>query len=569
MNIIVDIARQVLWLPIRQGSPDPRQWPTAVRLAMVLAAAAIVVGATTAISDIWLPGGRLIAMSNGTLLPDWSIPVLLWLAAVIWALAITGILHVHWLPKTVLTLFAVMSLAMMGLSPYPVSLAVTLLALVALIVVIVVRSFFKQHWLEFPIVLMLVSAVVFGPDLVAPLRAGEELRLLGLSGMLSATQVLTVPILIGAGLAYAQISVTLVQAVVQRSYRISRRIPALWYALFAVLIAVIVVQSIEGVRGGSDAWQPSTFVWSLGLVLIAATVYALVCRRRPVLDVESWSALTVPITAWMMVPMIVIVAVIQSSAVVLLFSVSATQQFLGVAGDIPVNLVQQVGRGLLGVALLVLFVRRSRRGEHNTTFVVLVAALFLVLGAVPSLSGRRVSGGLSPEAIGLIAAVAGLALFAWQLIRRRAERNQGLGLLLVLGLVALYPFRQALGEPMEVISGVATLGLLLPLLWRILTEGEWTRAGSRVFPLGSRVLLYAAYTLLAVTLVAYNALASTSSMLDPNTLQELGDFLLGTPLFVTALAFGLTQIATSGTGTAARQPVPTPVGSAPQVRQKV
>lgn len=126
---------------------------------------------------------------------------------------------------------------------------------------------------------------------------------------------------------------------------------------------------------------------------------------------------------------------------------------------------------------------------------------------------------------------------------------------------------------MEVISGgVATLGLLLPLLWRILTEGgEWTRAGSRVFPLGSRVLLYAAYTLLAVTLVAYNALASTSSMLDPNTLQELGDFLLGTPLFVTALAFGLTQIATSGTGTAARQPVPTPpVGSAPpQVRQKV
>ncbi len=84
---------------------------------------------------------------------------------------------------------------------------------------------------------------------------------------------------------------------------------------------------------------------------------------------------------------------------------------------------------------------------------------------------------------------------------------------------------------MEVISGgVATLGLLLPLLWRILTEGgEWTRAGSRVFPLGSRVLLYAAYTLLAVTLVAYNALASTSSMLDPNTLQELGDFLLGTP----------------------------------------
>ncbi len=363
---------------------------------MVLAAAAIVVGATTAISDIWLPpGGRLIAMSNGTLLPDWSIPVLLWLAAVIWALAITGILHVHWLPKTVLTLFAVMSLAMMGLSPYPVSLAVTLLALVALIVVIVVRSFFKQHWLEFPIVLMLVSAVVFGPDLVAPLRAGEELRLLGLSGMLSATQVLTVPILIGAGLAYAQISVTLVQAVVQRSYRISRRIPR------------PVVRPVRRPDRGDCRPEHRGGPGRLGCVAaehICVVVGAGADRRhglRPGLPAPPGAGCGVVECADRTDHRLDDGSddrhrrgdpVLGRRAAVQRFRHPAIPRrgrgYSGQPGPAGRSRTAR-GGGAAGAVR-----PAQRRGEHNTTFVVLVAALFLVLGgAVPSLSGRRVSGG--------------------------------------------------------------------------------------------------------------------------------------------------------------------------------
>lgn len=569
MNTIADIIRQVLWLPIRQGAPDPRQWPASVRSAMLVAAVAIGFGAALAISEIWIPNGRLVQISDGTLLPDWSTPVLTWLAAVVWALAITGILHVHWLPKLLGTVFAVMNLAMFGLSTYLVAVGVAVLSIVAIIIFIVVRSFFRPHWLEFPIALLLVSAAVFGPELVTPLRVGDDMRLLGLSAMLSSTMLLTMPMLIGAGLAYAQISVTLVQAVVQRSYRISRRIPMVWYLVGVLLLAVIGWQSVTGIRGASDAWLPSTFAWSLGVAAVAGVVYWLVCRRRPVVDVESWSALTVPVTVGLTLPVILMVGAIQATAVVLLFSLEASQRFLGTIGAVPIPTIQQVGRALLGVALLVLFARRSRRGEHNTTFVMLVAALMLIVGALPTLSGNRLSIGLSPEVFGLSAAIAATILFGRQLILRRAERNHGLGLLLVLGLVALYPLRQSLGEPMELISGVATFGLLLPLLWRVLTEGEWTRAGSRAFPLDSRVLLYAAYSLLAVTVVAYNALGSTTLVLDPNTLQEVGDFLLGTPLFVTALAYGLTQIATSGPRKVPQSPVPTPVGSGPQVGQKV
>lgn len=113
---------------------------------------------------------------------------------------------------------------------------------------------------------------------------------------------------------------------------------------------------------------------------------------------------------------------------------------------------------------------------------------------------------------------------------------------LVVALVVwLYRFRELLSEPTAIIAAAAAGNLLLlSLLWRVLTDGELARGDSAEFPRASRVLVYAAMSLLAVASLAVSAqLRVQGSALDQTPLVRLGDRTLGGALYLAAMLAAL------------------------------
>ncbi len=111
-------------------------------------------------------------------------------------------------------------------------------------------------------------------------------------------------------------------------------------------------------------------------------------------------------------------------------------------------------------------------------------------------------------------------------------------------LCVLYPYREIPDDPISALLGFSGIGaVLFGLLWRILTEGAITHQGTPRWPVPARVLLYCASALLGVTSAAFVALTrSSGGVLDVALFADTGDYLLGTPLFLTA-AIGCLAIA--------------------------
>ena len=110
----------------------------------------------------------------------------------------------------------------------------------------------------------------------------------------------------------------------------------------------------------------------------------------------------------------------------------------------------------------------------------------------------------------------------------------------VAGLVLclVYPHRAILDDPISALLGFSGIAaVLFGLIWRVLTEGDITQEGTPKWPVPARVLLFCASALFGVTSTAYTALSRGSgpASLDITVYAEGGDWLLGTPLFLTAV----------------------------------
>lgn len=86
--------------------------------------------------------------------------------------------------------------------------------------------------------------------------------------------------------------------------------------------------------------------------------------------------------------------------------------------------------------------------------------------------------------------------------------------------------------------------LVFGLTWRVFTDAGFTRAGSRRLPQPTRILLFLANSLFAVTSIAYLALTrGIGTYVDTTLWARSGELVLGDPLFVVALAAGMWLLA--------------------------
>ncbi|MDQ7991847.1 MAG: hypothetical protein AAGC63_02630, partial [Propionicimonas sp.] len=197
-------------------------------------------------------------------------------------------------------------------------------------------------------------------------------------------------------------------------------------------------------------------------------------------------------------------------------------------------------RALLGLAATAMAWRLARQRRIGEAGFLVAFAASVVLDAVGLLPSATFLHDRTPQALGVLAGVAALGAGLVLAVRRRLTRRRAAAVLTVLLLAVLYPHRGVLGDPASaVLVFSAPMVILFGLTWRILTDAEFTRSGSRRFPQSTRVLLFLANSLFACTSVAFLALArGTGTDLDTSNWATLGSDQLGDALFLVALLAG-------------------------------
>jgi hypothetical protein len=181
---------------------------------------------------------------------------------------------------------------------------------------------------------------------------------------------------------------------------------------------------------------------------------------------------------------------------------------------------------------------RNRLAEAVALATFSILLLSDSLGALPGLGFLQ---DRSTTAFGLLAAVIALVAAAVLAALRRFDRLRAIGVMTVVLLAVLYPHRNLIEDPTSALAVLSPPVILaFGLAWRVATEAEFTYVSTPKYPQSTRVMLFLANTLFAATGVAFLALArAAGTTADPVGWGELGDTVLGDPLFVTGLVTGL------------------------------
>lgn len=145
--------------------------------------------------------------------------------------------------------------------------------------------------------------------------------------------------------------------------------------------------------------------------------------------------------------------------------------------------------------------------------------------------------------LAILAVLAGTAVF-WS---RRGGLTNDRGFVLCVGLLItlVFPFREVIAEPVAALLGFSSVGVLLfGLIWRLLTDGEFTHTESVRLPGGARVLIFLAYALFSATLMVafvYGDPNSIMSLLDLDSLAGIGDAIIGYAV-LPAVIIGLIEL---------------------------
>lgn len=219
-------------------------------------------------------------------------------------------------------------------------------------------------------------------------------------------------------------------------------------------------------------------------------------------------------------------------------------------------------RVLAGLVLVGLGVRMARRrgiwqvGALAATFVILQA--FSLAAAVVPVDLHL---SITPTAIAVWLHLALVAATVWVLADGQWRPRSAALLLGVAAAQTLGDFRFILDDPLAALFGAsAVAALLIGLMWRLLTDGEFTHEESRLLPRDSRILLYLASAGFAITFLVFGAaVRSNMWFIDLETVEEHGDWVYAPALLVTLSLVGVTQaVAADSIPPPTRPPNPVP-----------
>jgi hypothetical protein len=198
-------------------------------------------------------------------------------------------------------------------------------------------------------------------------------------------------------------------------------------------------------------------------------------------------------------------------------------------------------RAALAPVTAVIAWRLAGRNRLAEAVALATFSILLLSDSVGALPGFSFLQDRTTTAFGLLAAVIALVAAAVLAVQRRFDRLRAIGVMTVVLLAVLYPHRNLIEDPTSALAVLSPAGLLVfGLAWRAATEAEFTYVSTPRYPQSTRVMLFLANTLFATTGVAFLALARAAGTdADPASWGELGDTMLGDPLFVTGLVTGL------------------------------
>lgn len=562
VTVVVDTLAKVFWEPIRGGSPRWGAWPRGLRMIVALTGIAYVVCTVLVILSTQIRANDPLVHSNGDTYPTWSTTVLLWATVLVLALALTAALHTHPVFSVVVLLFVAVALIFTSIGAGAAA-GWTAGAIVGLVAFILVRARRRFAWFEFPVVLVLVTIGVYVPLVAAPFGAGADLRPLYLGLLLGVVSTLSVPMLVMAGYAPAEVSVTLGEWLVNRigvETTGSRWRPVVLGLGIAIGIGVLAFDVARGLM--SQDWNFRPAAWGASALVVAVSLgwSWLMLQRRPGDPPKGPTAWGWERYAWMIA--LLWVAVLIPLWVLLLASsllslTGFTSAFEAVQAFAVSELLHGMWRLVVAGVAVAWLIHARRLGERVVPVLLVCFVSLTVLGAARQLSDGRVTVSWTLQAVVVVAVGVSLLALLVAFLRRRGVERQSWIALLALLLSALVGRGELLAEPGSLAAGVSGLAVVLVgLVWRVLTDAGITRGDSRWFPMPSRVLLFAANALLGTLVLAHLALTRQENpAIDIEAMAGVGINVLGTPLVLGAILLGL--LSTIGLEAPARRSVST------------
>ncbi|MFT3969987.1 MAG: hypothetical protein QM695_06845 [Micropruina sp.] len=541
------VVRDIVWLtvvqPVRDGRPRSAGWPVGLRpiVASVLAiygllALAVVFAGTLRRVDV------LVVTSTGLTIPD--IGAWLCIAGLVLSMAVlqTAALHLPWWVKLFSLLTTAVALAYFAIAggSNPMLLVSSLLGLLFLVVFTVVRWRSEFAWWEFVLVTLAIAGAVFIPLFGTNTANGlnRDWRGFAVEGGLISLGNLALPALLVAGAALAQISVTASFAGVAAAIR---ELPRGWLMVAGLLMLGWAAVALADLPRDPDNAGPGWVASALALLLAAAVMFGVLATTgRP----PAWSDLDEDSTR-----LNYLVAIGYSAAVMLNLIPTAAREVSRITGPewlfdglvaytaaAASDLTQSLSLLATGVIGLAVALPPARRGRPWAAMFMGCVAALAVFRLLRSLGYTVWAGNTVPQMSGVLLVVL-LVTAAMLASGRRLSLTRAAALSSGILLCLVYPHRAILDDPISALLGFSGIGaVLFGLIWRALTEGDLTHEGTPHWPIPSRVLLYCGSALLGVTSAAFVSLSrSSGGYFDAAIFAEGGDFLLGTPLFVTAV----------------------------------
>lgn len=542
-----DVLHITFVSPVREGRPHPSAWPYGLRQ---VGAAATAVFALLALAIVFAGplrqvGELSMSYASPDGVPQVTVPLLLTGLLLSFAIALTAALHTSWWLRIVLLLLGGSAIGLFAAQAWtaPVPLLTSVGAFLAIVVFTFVRSFRGYAWWEFAVVSMLSMIATLGPWTAEnTVSFGLDQRATALQGALVTLQPLVLPAMMVAGSAPAQIVVTGAQAAADRP--VGRGIFWTGFGIAVVWLAVATFLA----AGGRELNASALLASSVLLAVVAGVVAILLRRARvripppPEHYPPVWGRWLYPLATAVAAVVALTMPVILARGVFQLLGQDAVVDAINVAWFAFMdNNPSLLWRAVLAPITIVIAWRLAGRNRLAEAVALATFSVLLLSDSVGALPGLGFLQDRTTTAFGLLAAVIALVAAAVLAAQRRFDRLRAIGVMTVVLLAVLYPHRNLIEDPTSALAVLSPAVLLVfGLAWRAATEAEFTYSSTPKYPQSTRVMLFLANTLFATTGVAYLALArAAGTTADPAGWGELGDTMLGDPLYVTGLVTGL------------------------------
>lgn len=578
--------RGLITEPIHRGRLRDTRWPPGLRPIVVVGVAAFCLAVLLILSSPLIRAASPLSVSLGAItlsLPRFLLPTIFWLVLIALALMQTAALHTRARVTVVLTVMSALVLLFIGsldLGPegdgtvsITVGKVVSVIASIALVVLVVGRRRARFAWWEFPAVL----AIIGGAAVIALGRSAAQSAPFGIdfgpttaSLVMSSVGQLAVPAALAAGVAVAEFAIVASTAAVAAVHRpLARRdertaaLPIVLLLGFLLVAAWRIIELVVGAVAGAGAVvDPAALPLSVGIVAAVALAWWAVARVRRgsptgIDDVMGrLDDVGFPVAAALSITLAPVVVLLLSAQVLTSWGAGgdAVGGIFVIAEVLRGTAAVTVVRAVVGVGLLVAALIAARRGVRGLPELLAAIGVMAIVSVLPLVLDAPLA--WSSEAIAAVIAVGSIVL-AVVLAARRALDARRLALLTVaLLLSAAAAWRDVLADPLSVLIGSGGIALVLfGFIWGFVTDADVTHHDSPAYPRPSRVLLFLANAVFGVTVLAFGTLArDLDAGINLDAFAQFGDQLLGTALILAGVM--AVWVGASGDGADSRPGAP-------------